>query len=60
MVKIALEEVQQTATAPFSLDEWLDDLETQRAAIIMLLRSIDRRLVQHGRLRSETLPRRVR
>lgn len=59
MVDTVLEET-QTSKATFNLDDWLDDLETQRAALIMLLRSIDRRLVQYGRLRTETLPKRVR
>lgn len=42
------------------LDVYLDGLETRRNALIVELRGIDRQLVQFGRLKMETLPRRVR
>lgn len=42
------------------LADWLDTLEAERDAVIMRLRQIDRVLVKHGRLSSETIPRRNR
>lgn len=42
------------------LHDWLDTLEAERDAVIMRLRQIDRVLVKHGRLKSETIPRRSR
>jgi len=39
---------------------FLKDKEQERDALIMRLRSIDALLIEHGRLRHETLPRRVR
>lgn len=45
---------------PTVQDEWLDYLQSKRDALIMELRAIERPLVQHGRLRNETLPRRIR
>lgn len=42
------------------LDVYLDGLENRRDALIMELRGIDRQLVTYGRLKVETLPRRVR
>ncbi len=42
------------------LEEWLMVLETRRNALIMELRSIDRVLLQHGRIRVETIQRRIR
>lgn len=40
--------------------EWLDYLQTRRETLIMELRAIDAVLVEHGRLRYPTLPKRVR
>lgn len=48
----------ETQTVP--LDVWLDDLEAERDALIMRLRSVERPLVRYGRIRGESLPRRVR
>lgn len=45
---------------PLLLQEWLDDLMHERETVIMRLRQLDDVLVRHGRLRVETLPRRVR
>lgn len=45
---------------PTSLAEWLDYLQTQRDALIMQLRAVERPLVRYGRLKTETLPRRSR
>lgn len=42
------------------LDVYLDGLENRRDALIMELRGIDRQLVAYGRIKVETLPRRVR
>lgn len=42
------------------LDVWLDQQEAERDALIMRLRQIDKVLVEFGRLKRETLPRRVR
>ncbi|MGB5059703.1 MAG: hypothetical protein WBO48_13450 [Candidatus Promineifilaceae bacterium] len=39
---------------------YLDGLENRRNALIVELRGIDRQLVAYGRLKGETLPRRVR
>lgn len=39
---------------------YLDGLENRRNALIVELRGIDRQLVAYGRLKMETLPRRVR
>lgn len=43
-----------------SIEDLIDYLLARRAMVIMELRDIDRRLIQYGRLRQETLPRRVR
>ena len=43
-----------------AVSDWLDMIETERQITIMRLRAIDRVLVQHNRLRRETLPTRVR
>ena len=45
---------------PACLQAWLDDLEGERDVLIMRLRQVDRVLVQHGRLKTETLERRAR
>lgn len=42
------------------LDVYLDDLEAERDALIMRLRQVEKPLVKYGRLKGETLPRRVR
>lgn len=47
-------------TSAVDLDAWLDDKENERDALIMRLRKLERILVEHGRLKSETLPRPVR
>ena len=52
-------QAQPNETTP-NVNEWLDYLQIQRDALIMQLRAIERPLVQHGRIRAETLPRRVR
>ena len=51
-------ERREVATVP--LPVYLADLENERDCLISRLRHIDRVLVDNGRLRSETLPRRVR
>mgnify|MGYP001302936299 CR=1 FL=1 len=42
------------------VDAWLDNLQEERNALIMRLRSVDKTLVTYGRLKHETLGRRVR
>lgn len=42
------------------LHQWLDDKERERDTLIMRLRQVEKTLVENGRLRCETLPRRVR
>lgn len=42
------------------LDDYLDDLEAERNEVIMKLRRIEKRLVRYGRLKQESLPRRMR
>lgn len=42
------------------LDEWLDDLMSERDAVIMRLRALERPLVKYGRIKVESLPRRAR
>lgn len=54
---------QETAVpipTPTTTNEWIDYLLARRSMVIMELRDLDRRLIQYGRLRQETLPRRVR
>lgn len=48
----------QPETVP--LDVYLDGLENRRGALIMELRWIDQHLVRYGRLKTETLSRRIR
>ena len=43
-----------------SLVDWLDFVEGERDRTIAKLRQLDGILVKHGRLKVETLPRRVR
>lgn len=45
---------------PAMPDELLDYLQLKRDSLIMDLRAIEKLLVQYGRLRNETLPRRIR
>lgn len=40
--------------------EWLELLEHQRDVLIMELRYVERVLIRHGRLREESLSRRMR
>ena len=47
-------------TASVTLDEWLEDMEDERDALIMRLRRLEKRLVRYGRLRSESLPRKMK
>ena len=42
------------------LETWLDNIEAERDALIMQIRSKDRILMSFGRLKHETIPRRVR
>ena len=42
------------------LDVWLDDLEAERDALIMRLRAVERPLVRYGRIKGETLGKRIR
>lgn len=42
---------QQTSPPEEWLAEWLDTLETERDALIMKLRQLERTLQRHGRLR---------
>lgn len=46
--------------AAVPLPVWLDALENERDALIMRLRGIDSILVTYGRLRHETISRRIR
>ena len=46
--------------AAVTLDEWLDDMEEERDALMMRLRRLEKRLVRYGRLRSESLPRKMK
>ena len=41
-------------------DEYGDYLMARRAMVIMELRDLERRLIKRGRLRQESLPRRMR
>lgn len=50
----------QPASAPAPLGAWLDQLEARRDALIMELRGIDKTLIEYGRLKQETIPRRNR
>lgn len=43
---------QPDAGPPLLLDEWLDDQEAERRALIMRLRQIERNLMAYGRLRA--------
>lgn len=43
-----------------NMAEFLDYLEADRQSLIIRLRAIDRVLVQHGRLRAYTLPKRIK
>jgi hypothetical protein len=43
-----------------SLEEWLDDQEAERQALIMRLRQVEKNLIRYGRLRKGTLPEKVR
>ena len=45
---------------PDVMREWLDDMMREREAVIMRLRQIDEVLVRHGRIRSETIGKRMR
>ena len=42
------------------LEIWLRNLENERDCCISRLRHIDKVLVEYGRLKSETIPRRIR
>ena len=47
--------------APYvPLEAWLADLQNERDCIISRLRHIDKVLIENGRLKEETIPRRVR
>ena len=50
----------QPETDGAALAEWLDYCEIRRQCIIQELRQLDRILVDNGRLRAVTLPKRVR
>lgn len=52
--------VYQQLEQPATTADLIDYLLARRSMVIMELRDIDRRLVQYGRLRQETLPRRER
>ena len=43
-----------------TLEAFLEDKLNERDAIIMRLRAVEATLIRHGKLRHETLPRRVR
>lgn len=43
-----------------TLEAMLDDKQNERDVIIMRLRALDAFLIKYGRLKHETLPRRVR
>jgi len=54
-------EQRQEAAGPFvPLDDWLDDYMAEHDWLIMRLRHVDKMLVKYGRLKQESLPRRVR
>ena len=44
------------ASLSFVVDDYLDDLEIERSAIIMRLRQIDKRLIANGRLKRTHYP----
>ena len=46
----------KAATLTFTVDDYLDDLEIERSAIIMRLRQIDKRLMANGRLKRTHYP----
>ena len=47
--------------APFvPLEAWLADLQNERDCIISRLRHIDKVLIEHGKIKDETIPRRIR
>lgn len=48
------------AAAAVPLSAWLDLLEVERNALIMRLRALDAVLVSNGRLKNETISRRIR
>jgi hypothetical protein len=50
----------QQAISNVPLDAWLDNIEAERDALIMQIRSKDNILITFGRLKRETIPRRVR
>lgn len=52
-------EPEDTGSAvPFS--EWLDDKENERDVLIMRLRHVERLLIKNGRLKVESLPKRIK
>jgi hypothetical protein len=54
-------QIDNTDTAEnLHLRAFLDDKVAERDRVIMQLRQLDRLLIQFGRLKQETLPRRVR
>lgn len=42
------------------IDVYLKDLENERNCLISRLRHIDKTLIDYGRIKSETIPRRMR
>ena len=48
------------AEIPLNQEEWLDDKEARRDEVIMELRRLERTLIRYGRLKRESLPRRIR
>ncbi len=46
---------EECRSLPVNLEDYLDDLEIERSALIMKLRRIDQRLQQHGRLKDTHL-----
>lgn len=46
--------------ASILLAPWLDGLAAERERLIKRLQVIDRELVRHGKLKGETIPRRMR
>lgn len=51
---------EKTEETPPWIEDWLNDLEAERNALIIRLRSVEKPLVKYGRLKAETLSRRVR
>ena len=45
---------------PITVDEWLGGLMEERSVLIMRLRQIERHLIKHGKIKGESIDRRIR